>query len=90
MIVEIILIALSIIALIIAIVFNMSKYGEDRDNRISSALAILSLSIFLGMLINIATTPTIEEYIHGKVKVEINQVYENGKVVRCDTSYYKL
>lgn len=53
---------------------------EDRDIRISSALAILLLSIFLGMLINTIITPTIEDYIHGKVRVEINQVYENGEV----------
>lgn len=46
---------------------------EDRDIRISSALAILLLSIFLGMLINTIITPTIEDYIHGKVRVEINQ-----------------
>lgn len=63
---------------------------EDRDIRISSALAILLLSIFLGMLINTIITPTIEDYIHGKVRVEINQVYENGEVVRYDTNYYKL
>lgn len=49
-----------------------------------------NLNIFLGMLINTIITPTIEDYIHGKVRVEINQVYENGEVVRCDTNYYKL
>ena len=80
----------SIIVIIIAIIFNISKFGEDRETRIFSAFTILLVSFFLGVVIHAITTPTIEDYLHGKVKIEVQQIYENGEFVRCDTSYYKL
>ena len=90
MIISTISIVLLIIAIIISIIFNISKFGEDRETRISSAFAILLISFFLGIVIYVTTTPTIEDYIHGNVKIEVKQVYENGEFVRCDTNYYKL
>ena len=81
---------LSIIVIIIAILFNISKFGEDRETRIISAFTILLVSFFLGVVIYAITTPTIKDYIHGNVKIEVKQIYENGEFVRCDTSYYKL
>lgn len=46
------------------------------------------ISILLGVTINSLTTPTIEEYVHGKVKLEVKQTVEDGVVVKCDTLYY--
>ena len=79
------------IVIIVCFALNVSKEcNEDRGFRAGTFLFAMAISILLGIFIKDITTPTIEEYVHGKVRVEINQVYENGEVVRCDTNYYKL
>lgn len=80
-----------IIFIVICFIINICKESnEDRGFRVGTFLFAMALSILLGIVIKDITTPTIKDYIHGKVRVEINQVYENGEVVRCDTNYYKL
>ena len=64
--------------------------NEDRGLRAGIFFFAIIVSIFLGMIISDITTPTIEDYIHGKVRTEIRQIYKNGEFVRCDTNYYKL
>lgn len=86
-----IIILLMSIVIIVCFALNVSKEcNEDRGFRAGTFLFAMAISILLGIFIKDITTPTIEEYVHGKVRVEINQVYENGEVVRCDTNYYKL
>lgn len=86
-----IIILLISIVIIICFALNVSKEcDEDRGFRAGTCFFVIVASVILGVVIKDITTPTIEDYIHGKVKVEINQVYENGEVVRCDTNYYKL
>lgn len=86
----IILLMLSIV-IIVCFALNVSKEcNEDRGVRAGTCFFAIVASIILGVVIKDITTPTIEEYVHGKVRVEINQVYENGEVVICDTNYYKL
>lgn len=80
-----------IIFIIICFICNVCKEAnEERGMRVMTCFFAIAASILLGMIINAVITPTIEDYIHGKVKVEIQQLYENGEVVRCDTNYYKL
>lgn len=77
--------------IIICFVINVCKEcNEDRGFRATTCFCAIAASILLGAIINAATTPTIEDYIHGKVRIEVKQIYENGEVVRCDTNYYKL
>lgn len=80
-----------IIFIIICFICNVCKEAnEERGFRVATCLFAIATSILLGMIINAVITPTIEDYIHGKVKIEVHQIYENGEVVRCDTNYYKL
>lgn len=80
-----------IIFIITCFIINVCKESnEEKGYRTMTCFFAITASILLGMIINATITPTIKEYIHGKVKMEVHQVYENGEVVRCDTSYYKL
>ena len=80
-----------IILIVICFIINICKESnEERGYRAMTCFFAIVASILLGVIINAITTPTIEEYIYGKVKVEVQQIYENGEVVRCDTNYYKL
>ena len=86
-----IVIILIITGIILSIILNVSNISnDDKGFRTATMLVTMLLSFLLGILVYGVTTPTIEDYVHGKVRVEINQVYENGEVVRCDTTYYKL
>ena len=89
--IEGIIILLISIVIIICFALNASKEcNEDRGFRAGTCFFAIVASVILGVVIKDVTTPTIEDYVRGKVRVEINQVYENGEVVRCDTNYYKL
>lgn len=80
-----------IIFIVICFICNVCKEAnEERGFRVATCFFAIAASILLGMIINTVTTPTIKDYIHGKVRVEVKQIYENGEVVRCDTNYYKL
>lgn len=78
-----------IIGIIISIICNICTMSDnDRGFRIASAIVILILGFFLGVTAYGTATPTIEDYIHGKVKLEVKQTVEDGVVVKCDTLYY--
>lgn len=78
-----------IIGIIISIICNICTIADnDRGFRIATSIVILILGFFLGVTAYGTTTPTIEDYIHGKVKLEIKQTVEDGIVVKCDTLYY--
>ena len=70
-------------------IINVCKESnEERGFRVATCFSAIAASLLLGVIINAMTTPTIEDYIHGKVRIEVKQIYENGEVVRCDTNYY--
>lgn len=78
-----------IIFIVICFIINVCKESnEERGYRVMTCFFAITASILLGAIINAITTPTIEDYIHGKVRIEVKQIYENGEVVRCDTNYY--
>lgn len=80
-----------IVIIITLFILNIIKEcDEDRGFRAGTYFFAVVASVILGAVIKAETSPTIEDYIHGKVRVEVNQIYENGEVVRCDTNYYKL
>ena len=82
-------IILVITGMIILAILNISSLSDnDKGTRTYTMLVMLVLSFFLGMLVYAATTPTIQDYIHGKVKLEIRQTLEDNDVVKCDTTYY--
>ena len=84
-------IILCVALILLGLIQNISKQcNEDRKYRTTTFVFSMAFSILLGMLLNALFTPTIEDYIHGKVQIEIRQIYKNGEFVRCDTNYYKL
>lgn len=86
-----IVIILIIAGIIISIIFNVSSVSnDDKGTRTLTMIVTMLLSFFLGMLVYSVTTPTIEDYVRGKVKVKVKQIYKNGEVVRCDTTYFKI
>ena len=82
-------IILVIIGIIITVIINVSSLSDNKNGtRAYTIFLMFVLSFFLGMLVYSATTPTIQDYIHGKVKLEIRQTLEDDNVVKCDTLYY--
>lgn len=78
-----------IIGIIIVAIVNISSFSDnDKGTRSITIFLMFVLSFSLGMLVYAAITPTIEDYIHGKVKLEIRQTLEDDNVVTCDTLYY--
>lgn len=78
-----------IIGIIISIICNICTMSDnDRAFRTATSIVILILGFFLGVTAYGTATPTIEDYVHGKVKLEIKQTVEDGVVVKCDTLYY--
>ena len=85
----IIAIILVLTGIITTIILNISSFSDnDKGTRMYTMFLTLVLSFFLGILVYVATTPSIEDYIHGKVKLEIRQTLEDNDVVKCDTLYY--
>ena len=78
-----------IIGIITSVILNVSDLSnDDKGMRTATSIVILILGFFLGVTAYAETTPTIEDYIHGKVKLEVKQTVEDGVVVKCDTIYY--
>ena len=86
----IVILVLLMIGTIICFICNVSKISDDREFRVWTSLVLIFCACLLGATIVALTTPSIEDYIHGNVKMEIRQVHENGEIVKCDTSYYRL
>lgn len=82
-------IILVITGIIITAIVNISSLSDnDKGARSLTMFIMFALSFLLGTLVYAATTPAIQDYIHGKVKLEIKQTIEDGNVVKCDTLYY--
>lgn len=78
-----------IIGIITSVILNVSDLSnDDKGMRTGTIIVVMILGFFLGVITYGATTPTIEDYIHGKVKLEVKQTVEDGVVVKCDTLYY--
>ena len=74
----IVVIMILIIFIIVCFIFNISKTSnEDREFRIMTLFFAILFSISLGIIIHGLTTPTIEDYVNGRVET------------KCDTLYYK-
>ena len=84
--VAIILLMILMIALVVCL---WSKLGEDRSVRISCGIGLIFSSMFWGITIALATTPTIEDYVNGRVETEITTTIKDGEIIKCDTLYYK-
>lgn len=82
-------IILVITGIIIVAILNISSLSDnDKGTRTYTMFLMFLLSVLLGVLVYTATTPSIQDYIHGKVKLEIRQTLEDNDVVTCDTLYY--
>ena len=57
--------------------------------RISCGIGLIFSSIFLGATVTFVTTPTIEDYVNGKVETEVVTTVKDGEIIKCDTLYYK-
>ena len=76
--------------MVVSVIYLCSKLGEDKSIRISCGIGLMFSSFFLGVIIALSTTPTIEDYVNGKVETEIVTTVKDGEVIKCDTLYYKL
>lgn len=83
-------IILLMILMIVSVVYLWSKLGEDKSIRISCGIGLIVSSMLLGVIIAFATTPTIEDYVNGKVETEVVTTVKDGEIIKCDTLYYKL
>lgn len=86
----IVILVLLMIGTIICFICNVSKISDDREFRVWTSLALIFCACLLGTTIVALTTPSIEDYIHGNVKMEIRQTIKNGEVIKQDTVYRKL
>lgn len=86
----IVILVLLMIGTIICFICNVSKISDDREFRVWTSLALIFCASLLGVTIVTITTPSIEDYIHGNVKMEIRQTIKNGEVIKQDTVYSKL
>lgn len=83
------IIIILIIGIIGSVILNVSDLSnDDKTMRTGTMIVVMILGFFLGVMAYAEATPTIEDYIHGKVKLEIKQTVEDGIVVKCDTLYY--
>ena len=87
----ILLIVLGIILIALFILNEESEtIREDKEFRMSIFVSTILITFLISIISFLIYTPTIEDYLHGKVKIEVRQEYENGKVIKCDTIYHKL
>lgn len=87
MIVCIILLSLGIM---ISLGYLWSKDGEDTSVRVGTSIGLLILAMLFGVVIAFASTPSIDDYVNGRVETEITTTVKDGEIVKCDTLYYKL
>ena len=77
------------ILMIVSVIYLWSKLGEDKSIRISCGIGLIFSSMFLGVILALVTTPTIEDYINGRVETKVVTTVKNGEIIKCDTLYYK-
>lgn len=80
---------LLIILMIISGVYLCSKLGEDRSMRIICCIELIFYSIILGVNIALVNTPTIDDYVNGRVETKVVTTVKDGEIIKCDTLYYK-
>ena len=73
----------------IALGYLWSKYGEDISVRIVTSIGLLILAMIFGVIIAFVSTPSIEDYVNGRVAIEITTTVKDGEIIKCDTLYYK-
>lgn len=77
------------IGIMVSLGYLWSKYGENLRERIVVGIGLLMLAMLFGITIALVSTPTIEDYVNGKVETKVVTTIENNEVVKCDTLYYK-
>lgn len=82
-------IILLIICIIVPVVVLSSKLGEDQSIRISCCIGLIFFSIILGGIIALVNTPTIDDYVNGRVETQVVTTVKDGEIIKCDTLYYK-
>lgn len=79
-----------IVAIIVCFILNIRKESnEDRGFRVITFLLAILASILLGVTIHGLTTPTIDDYINGRVETKVVTTVKDGEIIKCDTLYYK-
>lgn len=83
------------IIFIVALMYHVSYLKKteqpiDKSIFIVSMIIIYILGSWFGIMVNMITTPTIEDYIRGNVEVTIEQTIKNGEIIKQDTVYRKL
>ena len=73
----------------VSVVYLCSKLGEDKSIRITCCIGLIFSSMVLGLIIALSTTPTIEDYVNGRVETRVVTTVKDGEVIKCDTLYYK-
>lgn len=79
-----------IILMIVSIIYLCSKLGKDLSIRINCCIGLIFSSMVLGLIIASIITPSIEDYVNGKVETRIVTTVKDGEIIKCDTLYYKL
>lgn len=77
------------IGIMVSLGYLWSKYGEDISVRIVTSVGLIILAMLFGVVIAFISTPTIEDYVNGRVETEITTTIKDGKIIKCDTLYYK-
>ena len=86
-----VIMSILIVAIIACFLLNIRKdSNEDREFRLMTSFFAILFSILLGIIVHELTTPTIEDYVNGRVETKIVTTVKDGEVIKCDTLYYKL
>lgn len=84
---------IAIILLLIGIMISLgclwSKYGENIRVRVLVSIGLLILAMLFGIVVAFISTPTIEDYVNGRVETEVVTTVKDGVIIKCDTLYYK-
>lgn len=59
-----------------------------KKNRVLFVIGgMIIIALLSSILIKYTNTPTIEDYVHGKVATEVTYTLEDGWLQKCDTIY---
>lgn len=87
--IAIVIIALMLLTLVTAFNDALLDIGKiSKSNKvIVLILQIIILILLVITLVHFINTPTIEDYMHGKVATEVTYTLEDGWLQKCDTIY---
>lgn len=78
------------IGIMVCLGYLWSKYGEDISVRIVTSIGLLILAMLFRIVIAFASTPSIEDYVNGRVEIiKVVTTIKDGEIIKCDTLYYK-